>query len=205
MTTIQIALQSPLAPERLLEAANDFSARRAEVWPAVSVARLTVHDRGDTWADVTEETRAGPVVNWERCRYDWSQPGSVTATVIDSSVYAVPGSSWELKAEPSDSGSSVEMIWAREFRSGLRGWLFGHRVSDRGHASVRRLRARGAREPGATRARHHVVTQPLCHRRLPSIRSRTPDSSTVVRAPHTPVSGVRPARRRSHSCGPRGT
>jgi hypothetical protein len=53
MTTIHIALQSPLAPERLLEAVHDFSARRAEVWPAVSVPRLIVHDRGDTWADVT--------------------------------------------------------------------------------------------------------------------------------------------------------
>ena len=116
---------SSLAPERLLEAAHDFSARRAEVWPAVSVPRLTVHDRGDTWADVTEGTRAGPVVNWERCRYDWSQPGSVTATVIDSNVYAVPGSSWELKAKPGDDGSSVEMIWARKFKSGPRGRLFG--------------------------------------------------------------------------------
>ena len=125
MTAIHIWLQSSLAPERLLEAAHDFSARRAEVWPAVSIPRLTVHDRADTWAEVTEGTRAGPVVNWERCRYDWSRPGSVTATVIDSNVYAIPGSSWELKAEPSGGGSSVEMIWVREFRSGPRGWLFG--------------------------------------------------------------------------------
>jgi len=125
MTTIHISLQSSLAPERVLDAAHDFSARRAEVWPAVSVPRLTVHDHGGTWADITEGTRAGPVVNWERCRYDWSHPGSVTATVIDSNVYGVPGSSWELKAEPSDSGSSVEMIWAREFRASPRGWLFG--------------------------------------------------------------------------------
>lgn len=125
MTTIHISLQSRLAPERLLEAAHDFSARRAEVWPAVSVPRLTVHDHGDTWADVTEGTRAGPVVNWERCRYDWSHPGSVTATVIDSNVYAVPGSSWELKAEASDRGSSVEMIWAWEFSTSPRGSLFG--------------------------------------------------------------------------------
>jgi hypothetical protein len=44
--------------------------------------------------------------------------------VIDSNVYAVPGSSWELKAEPSDGGSTVEMIWAREFRSGPSGRLF---------------------------------------------------------------------------------
>ena len=91
----------------------------------MSVPRLTVHDRGDTWADVTEGTRAGPVVNWERCRYDWSQPGSVTAPVTDSNVYAFPASSWQIKATPTENGSHVEMIWVREFKPGPRGRLFG--------------------------------------------------------------------------------
>lgn len=125
MSTIHVVLESPLAPDLILEAAYDFSERRAEVWPAVSVSRLTVHPLGDTSADVTEGTRAGPVVNWERCRYDWSQPGSVTATVTDSNVYAFPGSSWELKAAPKDGGSHVEMIWVREFKPSPRGKLFG--------------------------------------------------------------------------------
>ena len=125
MQTIRVVLHSSLAPERVLQAAYDFSERRAEVWPAVSVPRLTVHDRGDTWADVTEGTRAGPVVNWERCRYDWSQPGFVTATVTDSNVYAFPASSWEITATPGDNGSHVEMIWVREFKPGPRGRLFG--------------------------------------------------------------------------------
>jgi hypothetical protein len=110
----------------VLRAARDFSARRAAVFPAVSVKRMTVHELGDNSADVTEGTRAGPVVNWERCRYDWSQPSSVTATVIDSNVYASPGSSWELKAgEGDDGGSRVEMIWVREFAPGPRGRFFG--------------------------------------------------------------------------------
>jgi len=34
--------------------------------------------------------------------------------------------------------------------------------------------------------------------RVPSMRSRTPKSSTLVCAPRTPISGVRPGRRRSH-------
>ena len=124
MPTIRVVLHSSLAPERVLQAAYDFSARRAEVWPAVSVPRLTVHDRGDTWADVTEGTRAGPIVNWERCRYDWSQPGSVTAHVTDSNIYASPTSSWEINATPTETGSRVEMIWVREFRPGPRGIVF---------------------------------------------------------------------------------
>jgi hypothetical protein len=64
------------------------------------------------------------VVNWERCRYDWSQPGSVTAPVTDS-IYEFPGSVWELKAAPTDRGSQVEMIWVREFKPGPRGRRFG--------------------------------------------------------------------------------
>jgi hypothetical protein len=114
MPTIRVVLPSPLAPERVPQAAYDFSARRAEVWPAVSVPRLTVHDRGDTWADVTGGTRAGPIVNWERCRYDWSRPGVVAAPVTDSNVYAFPERSWEIKATPTEDGSHVEMIWVRE-------------------------------------------------------------------------------------------
>ena len=125
MTTIDIVLQSPLAPTEPLRAAHDFSERRESVFPAVSSRRMTVHEIGDTWADVTEGTRAGPIVNWERCRYDWSQPGSVRATVIDSNVYAFPGSSWELRATETGDGSRVEMIWVREFVRKPRGRIFG--------------------------------------------------------------------------------
>jgi hypothetical protein len=86
MSTVHVVLESPLSPERVLAAARDFSERRADIFPAVSLKRLTVHALGDKWADVTEGTRAGPVVNWERCRYDWSTPGSVTAPLLGRGV-----------------------------------------------------------------------------------------------------------------------
>ena len=124
MSTVHVVLESPLSPEHVLAAARDFSERRAAIFPAVSLKRLTVHALGDTWADVTEGTRAGPVVNWERCRYDWSTPGSVTGTVTDSNVYALP-SSWKIAATPTPEGSRVEMWWIREFGRGPKGRLFG--------------------------------------------------------------------------------
>jgi Polyketide cyclase / dehydrase and lipid transport len=135
MPTVRVVAETPVPPERVLAAAHDFTERREQIWPAVSVPRLEVHELGETSADATEGTRAGPIVNWERCRYDWSQPGLVTATVTDSNVYAVPGSSWELRAAAKeDGGSRVEMAWIREFRSGPRGaffnFLFG-RLGDR--------------------------------------------------------------------------
>ena len=125
MTTIHTVTESALPASLVLSAAYDFSDRRAAVFPAVSLDFYEVHELGETWADVTKGTRAGVGFNWERCRYDWSQPGSVTATVTDSNVYAVPGSSWELRATPTDGGSRVEMIWAREFAHSARGAIFG--------------------------------------------------------------------------------
>jgi len=124
MSTVHLTFESPLSPEQVLAAAIDFSDRREDVFPAVSVKRLVVHSQGDTWADVTEGTRSGPILNWERCRYDWSTPGSVTATVTDSNIYALP-SSWKITASPTPSGSHVELWWIREFGRGPKGRLFG--------------------------------------------------------------------------------
>jgi Polyketide cyclase / dehydrase and lipid transport len=125
VATIRVSADTSVPPDRVLFAAHDFSERRADIFPAVSVPKLEVHGEGDTSADVTEGTRAGIGDNWERCDYDWSQPGSVTATVKDSNVYAVPGSSWDIKATSNETGSRVEMTWVREFRRGPRGRIFG--------------------------------------------------------------------------------
>jgi hypothetical protein len=125
MTTIHITTRSRLSPERVLEAGYDFSTRRAEIFPADSIPYFEVHELSHSSADVTEGTPAGVGINWERCRYDWSQRGSVKAIVTDSNVYQPANSSWELRATPADSGSKVEMIWIREFTHNPRGRIFG--------------------------------------------------------------------------------
>jgi hypothetical protein len=125
VATIRVVFDTAVPPDRVLYAARDFTARRAEIFPAVSIPKLEVHTKGETSADVSEGTRAGIGDNWERCDYDWSSPGSVKATVKESNVYAVPGSSWEIKATPKDRGSHVEMVWIREFRRDARGRVFG--------------------------------------------------------------------------------
>ena len=105
-----------LAADTVLAAARDFSPRRGQIFPAVSTRHMTVHALGDTTADVTEGTRMGPFVLWERCTYDWSRPGVVTATVTSSNIYAVPDSVWTLVAVPTDRGCQVDMTWQRRFR-----------------------------------------------------------------------------------------
>jgi hypothetical protein len=125
MATVHVTTHSHLSTDRLLAAGYDFSARRAEIFPAVSTKYFEVHKLAEASADVTEGTPAGVGVNWERCHYDWSTPGSVTATVIDSNVYLPGSSSWELRATTTDDGSTVDMIWAREFKPDTRGRIFG--------------------------------------------------------------------------------
>jgi hypothetical protein len=123
--TVHITLPSSLNPEDVLAAGHDFSPRRMELFPAVRAEHFEVHEQGDTTADVTEGTPAGVGINWERCDYDWSTSGSVIATVTDSNVYKPGASRWELRATPAEGGSTVEMIWVREFRSNARGRIFG--------------------------------------------------------------------------------
>src|SRR5690242_5200567 len=115
--TVEVVLQSSLAPDRVLAAAYDFSETRPEIWKNVKPDMYTVHSVGATTADVTEGGRAGPLVAWERCDYDWSKPGRVIATVTDSNVYTTGESSWEITAVPSDGGSRVTMTWVRGFKS----------------------------------------------------------------------------------------
>lgn len=119
MLEIRITGRTRAKPEQVLEAARDFSERRADVWPNVNLRYLQVHELGATSADVTEGMwLLGHL--WERCRYDWSVPGAVTATVLDSNILK-PGSTWRIDATPGADVTRVEAIFVREYKRGLKG------------------------------------------------------------------------------------
>ena len=124
MRTITIPLESSLPPKRVLATAVDFTDRRSEIFPAVEPAHYELHSLNGDRADASEGTGTGIGVSWERCDYDWSEPGQVTATVTDSNVYT-PGSAWIITATPTAGGSHVEMSWVRGFKKSPRGLLFG--------------------------------------------------------------------------------
>ena len=119
MVSVHVTVDSSLPPEKALEAVRDFSDRRAELWPMVQAKYLRVHETGGAFADVTEGTFVLGRF-WERSRYDWSQPGVVKATVMESNVFK-PGSTWEVRARPRNGGSTVEMTLNRDFQPGFRG------------------------------------------------------------------------------------
>jgi hypothetical protein len=112
--------ESSASPEQVLEAARDFSSRRAELWPDVHVEHFEIHERGDTWAEVTEGNPWPIGLVWERLRYEWSEPGSIKGTVVDSNIFK-PGSTWEIRARLEGAGSQVEIVAVRNLRG--RGWL----------------------------------------------------------------------------------
>ena len=132
MITIKVTAESPLPPHRVLETTRDFSDRRAEVWPNVRAKHIEVHEIGENFADGTEGTWVVGLF-WERNRYEWSQSGSVKATVIDSNIFQ-PGSTWELRATARDGGSEVELLLNRAFRSGPKG-----RIASAVHHTIGRL------------------------------------------------------------------
>jgi hypothetical protein len=116
MPIVHVTAETSAPPERVLTAARDFSERRAELWPDVHVDHLTVHHLGEDHAEVTEGNPM-PVLGvvWERLHYDWSQPGTVEGTVVDSNLFK-PGSTWELRARAADDHTVVEVIADRRLR-----------------------------------------------------------------------------------------
>jgi hypothetical protein len=121
MPKVSFTLESSAPPERVLAAATDFSERRPELWPNSSREHFEVHEVGDDWAEVTEGTaRLGGF--WERVRYDWSTPGTVRATVLESNVFT--SGTWELRAEPRPGGGSrVSVVNDRQTKG--KGHVFG--------------------------------------------------------------------------------
>lgn len=124
MPVITITLDTQLPTQTVLASASDFSSRRSDVFPAVEAKHFVMHSVDGQTADVTEGTGTGIGSSWERCLYDWSTPGLVTATVTESNVYG-PDSSWRMTAEPASGGTCVEMSWIRRFKRTPRGVVFG--------------------------------------------------------------------------------
>jgi hypothetical protein len=107
MSTVKVSAQGQFPPDRFVEALTDFGSHRTEVWGSSSASLFTVHELGDTWADVTEGTVAGGI--WQRYRYDWSVPGVVRLDVLDSNAFG-KGSFWEYRlASDTEGGTRIDL------------------------------------------------------------------------------------------------
>jgi hypothetical protein len=121
MFTIYAVAETSASPRAVIDAARDFSPRRAEIWPNVTEGHFEVHASGDAFIEATEFL--WPLGFYERCRYEWPRPDQVCATVLESNAVE-PGSTWELTAVPLDGdggGTRVETVFQREFPRTARG------------------------------------------------------------------------------------
>ena len=107
MGRVHVRAHGSFPPDVLVAALTDFGPGRSQVFGDSEPRRLQVHARGDTWADVTEGSRAGGV--WQRSRYDWSTPGEVRLEVSASNAFG-PGSRWTYRLTPAaDGGTDVDL------------------------------------------------------------------------------------------------
>lgn len=83
MAKIHYEADGEIPAERFIAALTDFSDRRPELWPNLDTKFFRLFERGDTWAEVQEGTDVLGGV-WGRERYDWSEPGRVTLTLLES-------------------------------------------------------------------------------------------------------------------------
>jgi hypothetical protein len=104
MGRAHVRAHGSFAPEQFVAALTDFGPGRSAIWGNSSPSRLVVHDRGPTWAEVTEGSDTGGV--WQRLRYDWTAPDVVTLTVLDSNAFG-RGSRWTYRLEPDRRGGTL--------------------------------------------------------------------------------------------------
>ena len=146
---IEFELRTDVPPEAIRAALLDFSENRPELWPGLPAAQYEVYEVGDTWAEIREGYR-GRI--WARERYDWSEPGTVRWTTVDSG-FATAGSYVVIDIEPREGGGSrLQVTWQRGGK-GVFGKLFvGLMVLTRGIA-IRRSIASGLPRIAAARSR----------------------------------------------------
>ena len=112
MATIRYSADGAISPERFIAALTEFSDRRPELWPNLDAKFFKLHDRGETWAEVTEGTDVLGGV-WARERYDWSEPGRVQLRLVESPHFRA-GTTIEYRVTArSDGGCRVEVASTR--------------------------------------------------------------------------------------------
>jgi Polyketide cyclase / dehydrase and lipid transport len=113
MARVELDIDTPLSPEKVLSGLTDFSERRPEIWPGLHPSLYEVRSLGGTWAEVKEGSRLPGMTVWAVERYDWSVPDTVTWTVKESN-FSAPGSSVSAQVRPCPGGGSrIHVTWNR--------------------------------------------------------------------------------------------
>jgi hypothetical protein len=124
----RFGFETAAAPEQVAAAFTDVSERRLAVWQrTLDPAKYEVREAGDTWAVVREGSRGTRI--WVLLRYDWSQPGTVRWTLLDSD-HCGRGRGEVVIRPGAHGGSRVDVLIHHSAPRGLRGRaiLLGQRL-----------------------------------------------------------------------------
>jgi len=120
MPTIHLHHATRLTPEQYVAGLTDFGPGRSKLFRNSADEYLRVHQRGSTFADVTE----GSGGIWERLHYDWSNPDNVILTTTDSNVWGgASGHTYTFTRRP-DGSTDIDVAVIREGKN-LKGRLLG--------------------------------------------------------------------------------
>ena len=106
---MRFELTTRATPEQVLEALTDFSERRPEIWRrTLDASSYELRELGDTWAVARESTAGSPF--WVVERYDWSEPGVVRWTDVETSWGGLGAG--EVRIQPDGAGSRLRAEWS---------------------------------------------------------------------------------------------
>ena len=120
MSTIHFKQTTTATPEQFIAGLTDFGPGRAQLFGNSADDYLKVHEKGSTYADVTE----GSSGIWERLRYDWSNPKRIVLTTTDSNLWGGrSGHTYTLTREANGT-TAVDVVIVRDGKN-LKGRLLG--------------------------------------------------------------------------------
>jgi hypothetical protein len=126
MAKLHYEADGRIGAARFIAALTDFGDRRPELWPNLDSKFFKLHQRGDTWAEVTEGTDIFGGV-WGHERYDWSEPGVVRLRLLDA-VDFQPGTEIVYRVNSLPDGGCHVAVDFQRIAASLRGRLVGSLV-----------------------------------------------------------------------------
>lgn len=120
MSTLHFHQNTTSTPEQFIAGLTDFGPGRSQLFGNSADDYLKVHQRGSSYADVTE----GSGGIWERLQYDWSDPNRVIMKTTDSNVWGgASGHTYTFTRRP-DGTTDLDAVVVREGKN-LKGRMLG--------------------------------------------------------------------------------
>jgi len=150
MSVIHFKKTTIATPEQFIAGLTDFGPGRGQLFGNSTDAYLKVHEKGSTYADVTEGSNG----IWERLHYDWSNPERIVLTTTDSNLWGGrSGHTYTLARLPNGT-TDIDVVIVREGKN-LKGRLLGALLGIIGKGQLEKVFAKSLK---AIEARNYKIS-----------------------------------------------